>query len=268
MKINEKIRRNGPPIHSISNVPIPSFTKFTLDNGLPVFYIRQGSQELVKLDIVFKGGRHKEKVKSLSRIFSSVIKEGTLNDDAESLSSFFDMYGASYNSRSSLDYTTFTILSLTKFFPLLIEKFSEIILTPAFTEDEIQKSVENHIRKLALNSSKNEIVAYRQLTEKLFGQDAVYGYNSSEDTYKNLQRSHFFDYHKNMIEEQECSLFLCGQYDEKVEKAINKAFGQWAYKGDGRINYTKNAQSKNKRFQQPSIQDHQSAVRILSLIHI
>lgn len=262
MKINEKTRRHGPPIHSISSVPIPSFTKFTLDNGLPVYYIRQGSQELVKLDIVFKGGRHKEKAKSLSRIFSSVIKEGTIHDKAETLSSFFDMYGASYNSRSSLDYTTFTLLSLTKFFPLLIEKFSEIILAPSFAEDELQKSVENHIRKLALNSSKNEIVAYRQLTEKLFGENAVYGYNSSVETYKNIQQEDLFGYHKNMIEEQECSLFLCGQYDEEVEKAINKSLGQWAYKGNGGLDYTKENLSKNERFQFPSVQDHQSSIRI------
>lgn len=262
MKIDEHIRRNGPPIQSISHIPIPKFTHFTLDNGLPVYYIRKGSQELVKLDIVFKGGRHKEKAKTLSRIFSGVIKEGTINEDAESLSSFFDSYGASYNSRSSLDYTTFTLMSLTKFFPLIIQKFTEIILSPAFAENEIKKFIEINCRKLDLDRSKNEIVGYRMLTEKLFGQDAMYGYNSSKENYRAISKQLLLDYHKNMLEEQECVLFLCGQYDEKVEKAINESFGKWKYSGKDIINYEKAFPRKNDRFNFKSTQEHQSAIRI------
>ncbi len=262
MKIDNYTRRNGPPIQLIKNVPLPRFLSYTLDNGLPVYYIRQGSQELVKLDIVFKGGRHREKAKSLCKIFASVIKEGTLHDNAESLSSFFDTYGASYNSRSSLDYTTFTIMSLSKFFPLLIQKFSEIILEPAFKKSEIQKSIENHCRKLELNNSKNEIIAYRQLTEKLFGSEEVYGYNSSESSYKGITKELLHDYHRDMLEEQECYLFLCGQYDDVVEQAINKAFGQWKYKGNAEISYDKKNLSPDKRYNFPSAQEHQSAIRI------
>lgn len=262
MKIDEHIRRNGPPIHSISHIPIPKFTHIKLDNGLPVYYIREGSQELVKLDIVFKGGRHKEKAKTLSRIFSGVIKEGTINDDAESLSSFFDSYGASYNSRSSLDYTTFTLLSLTKFFPLLIRKFSEIILSPALAEKEIQKYIEINCRKLDLDKSKNELVAYRMLTEKLFGEEAMYGYNSSKENYRSINKELLIDYHRGLLEEQECVLFLCGQYDEKVERAINDAFGQWKYTGQDDIQYEQAFFRKQERFNFKSAQEHQSAIRI------
>jgi len=258
----EWTRKNGPPIHSISKIPIPRFNSFHLDNGIPVFFIREGSQELVKLDIVFKGGRHREQAKTLSRIFSGVIKEGTKNDSAEELSSYFDTYGASYNSRSSLDFTTFTLLSLTKFFPLLIEKFTEIILDPAFDSLEVEKFIENNCRKLDLDKSKNEIVAYRMMTEKLFGSGAVYGYNSTKESYRKINQSILKSYHKDMLEEQECFVFLCGQYDSKIEHAINSAFGQWNYQGKGKMAYAKSDVQGVGRFSYPSVQEHQSALRV------
>jgi predicted Zn-dependent peptidase len=135
-------------------------------------------------------------------------------------------------------------------------------LEPAFEEEEISKSIDNHCRKLELNNSKNEIIAYRQLTEKLFGVDAVYGYNSSKESYRNVNKTLLFDYHKNMIEEQECYLFLCGQYDEKVEKAINDSLGQWDYKGTGLIDYKKTITKKNQHYRFSSEQEHQSSIRI------
>lgn len=262
MKIDDHIRRNGPPIHSISHIPVPSFKHYKLDNGIPVYYICQGSQELVKLDIVFKGGRHKEKAKTLSRIFAGVIKEGTKHSSAEELSSFFDKYGASYTSRASLDYTTFTLMSLTKFFPLLMEKFSEIVLDPAFAQDEVEKFIENNCRKLDLDSSKNEIMAYRWMTERLFGKEAMYGYNSTKESYRSITPELLKEYHGNMLGEQECTLFLCGQYGKDVEESINKAFGQWAYSGKDDIVYEKSGKIKQQRFSFPSIQEHQSAIRM------
>ena len=262
MKIDDYTRQNGPPIHSISHIPIPRFDYFHLDNGIPVYFINDGSQELVKLDIVFKGGRHREQVKTLCRIFSGVIKEGTINDTADELSSFFDTYGASYNSRSSLDYTTFTLLSLTKFFPQLIQKFTEIILEPAFHEYEVEKFIENNCRKLDLDQSKNDIVAYRLLTEKLFGAQAAYGYNSTKESYRKINRKLLGQYHEDMLNEQECKMFLCGRYDVKVESAINMAFGQWNYQGKGTLAYAKSEPITQERFTFPSVQEHQSAIRI------
>ncbi len=262
MNIDEKIRRNGPKIHSITKIPVRPFTSFNLDNGLPVYYIRQGSQELVKLDIVFKGGRHHELHKSLNRIFAGVIKEGTQKDSAETLYEFFDRYGASYTSRSSLDYTTFTLMSLSKFFPILIQKFSEIILEPLFAEEEILKCIDNNCRKLELDQSKNELVAYRLLTEKLFGEDAVYGYNSTKENFQQITRERLVEYHQDMMTNQECTLFLCGQYDDTVEQSINQAFGQWSYTKGRKIHYKKSSFTNTDQFKFPAVQQHQSAIRI------
>jgi len=257
----DHIRLNGPEIHPIRRVPVPEFKLRHLDNGIPIYFINDGSQELTKLDIVFEGGRHAETLKTSSRAFSVMLKEGTSSYNSEELSSFFDYYGASYTTRSSLDFTTVTLFSLTKYFPLLIERLSEMILQPAFPQKELDKFRETSIQKLKLDKSKNEVVAYRMLTEQIFGKEAVYGYNSSKETYDAIDRQVIQDYYHKALQEQPCKIFLCGKYDENVLEYINKFLGQWDYKGKSETQY-KSSIFRPKKLSFESTNEHQVAVRL------
>lgn len=261
MHKNNNIRRNGPAIHPIRRVPVPNFKLRHLDNGIPIYFINDGSQELTKLDIVFEGGRHAESLRTSSRAFSVLLKEGTSSHNSEELSSFFDYYGASYNTNSSLDFTTISLFSLTKYFPLLIERLSQMVLEPAFPQKELDKFRETSIQRLTLDKSKNEVVAYRMLTEQIFGNDAVYGYNSSKESYTAIDRKVIVDYYQKTIQEQPCSLFLCGKYDENVLESINKFFGQWDYKGNAITKYA-SADFSPDKLTFKSSNEHQVAVRL------
>lgn len=261
MKLQESIRKNGPPISTIRNIDIPHHEMIKLDNGIPVYYINEGSQELTKIDVVFRGGRHHESKKSLARTFGSLMKEGTAKNPGENISAYFDYHGASFNCGSSLDHTTFTLFSLSRFFPTLLRQFTEIIFEPLFPETELEKFKKNSIQKLKLDLSKNEIMAYRHLTSDIFGESHTYGYNSTKESFTNINRNDLLRFHKNMLEKQPCYIFLTGKYDIKIIEDINELLGKWNYSGNSTILYHSTIRKPLIKYYS-SLSNLQSAIRL------
>lgn len=230
---DSSFRKTGPPITNIRNIPLPAYEKVLLDNGIPMYYINDGSQKLLKLDIVFEGGRMSETQKTQSRVFGAQLKEGTSTMNSVELSELFDYYGATYSASSSLDFITVSLFTLSKHFGKLVTPFRDVIFDPIFPPKELDKYKANSIQRLKNDQSKNDIVSYRNLTSNLFGDDHVYGYNSSEETYNALSRASMISYYEDLLGKQPCKIFLSGSYDEEVLELINRHFGQWKYKGDG-----------------------------------
>lgn len=261
MKLQNSIRKNGPPIASIRNINLPEYEIMYLDNGIPVYYINQGSQELTKIDVVFRGGRHRESKPSLARTFGSMMKEGTVHTPSENISAFFDYYGATFNCGSSLDHTSFTLFSLSKFFPKLVSQFAEIIFEPAFPIADLDKFKQNSIEKLKMDVSKNEVMAYRYLTSELFGESHIYGYNSTKESFSNIIQDDLHHFHKDMVDYQNCFIFLAGKYEKDLLTSLNNSFGKWNYSGLGKINYTPGIESPNQTsYDSPN--KLQSAIRL------
>jgi predicted Zn-dependent peptidase len=69
------------------------------------------------------------------------------------------------------------LFTLTRYFPQLIELIKDIIQFPAFDEQELQVYINNKLERLQIDLKKNEVLAYRNLTEIIFGKKHPYGRN-------------------------------------------------------------------------------------------
>jgi len=82
-----------PEIRDISKLTLPDYQLFKLDNGIPVYVVEMGTQEVLKLEVIFNAGRPYEDKKLVSRATSYLLKEGTKNFNSAQtnfLSSFID----------------------------------------------------------------------------------------------------------------------------------------------------------------------------------
>jgi hypothetical protein len=67
-------RKKGPVISKITSLNIPQIKREKLGNGTELIEVNMGTQNLVQLEILYKGGRLTEKKKGLSRATSRLIK--------------------------------------------------------------------------------------------------------------------------------------------------------------------------------------------------
>ena len=70
-------RTKVPSIRNLDSIRIPDYKEYTLSNGLPVYALNIGTQDVIKLELVFRAGRTVEHKKVVSRATQDMLKEGT-----------------------------------------------------------------------------------------------------------------------------------------------------------------------------------------------
>ncbi len=219
-------RVKAPDIQEIGNLELPCPKVYYLDNGIPVYVTNLGTQEVLKLEVVFFSGRPFESKKLVSRATANLLKEGTKNYSATDIAETIDFYGGTLSIPVNLDTSNIALFTLNKYFDNLIPVVSELLSQPSFLEDELESFKKRNIQRLQIDLTKNDVVAYRTITGKIFGEDEPYGYNSFPETYELLRKKDMEVHFARNYISGNCKIFLSGKINDKILKSVNKHLGQ------------------------------------------
>jgi len=219
-------RTIAPAIHTIQRIDLPKPEKILLSNGIPVYITNLGTQEVMKLQVAIRAGRPFEDKQMASRATTRLLREGTKRLNSAQIAEQFDFYGASLSLPTSLDFSSLVYYSMTKHFPKLIGLVTELLTQPVFPEKELITFKENSQRRLQVDLTKNDVVAYRNVTELIFGSDHPYGYNSSAEKYGDIQREDLIHHFKKNFHADHCTIFLSGKIDDSIIDLLDQHLGQ------------------------------------------
>jgi len=216
-------RKEGPPIVIDYPLEFPPFSKTTLANGVPVYEVNSGTQDIIKVDLVFKVGRVNEIKRASSKASMRLLREGTSNNSSAELAYKFDYYGAIVKIFSGLEYSYINIVCLTRHLESVWETFLEMVLQPKFDEKEIDKYKVVTSQNLRNQLSKNDVLSYRKITEIIFGSSHPYGYNTEISDIESLTRDHIQKFWQNNIGFNNAFLVLSGKYGHALRQKIIKS---------------------------------------------
>ena len=256
------LRSKAPKIQEINSLSIPLPTIYRLDNGIPVYILNMGTQEVVKLEAVFWAGRPYERQPLVARACAQLLKEGTHRHSSASIAEQIDFYGGSFSTPIDLDTTNFVLYSLHKHFDQLLPLFAEILCQPTFPEEELITYRQNNQQRLQVELSKNDVIAYRKITELIFGQKHPYGYNSFPETYDQLRRSDLIEHHQRCYVDGNCALFVSGRVNDAIIRQINQQLGQQMPKGTRAEASFPKVEAKPERWRKQNPNSVQTAIRI------
>jgi zinc protease len=255
-------RSKRPPIAKIEQVNMPDAQHLVLPNGIPVYFKHEPSTEILKFEYIHRAGRTSESHRQISRATASLLKEGTLKHSSAQLAEAIDFYGSSVKSSSNMDFAYSSLYTMRRHFGDVIPYIREMYDEPLFAEDELQKFIQVNIQKLKEELSKNEVNAYRMLTEEMFGSDHPYGYNSTEDDYLAITRDHILQHYKDHFGTDNAYLFLCGNVTDVVIKEVEKHFGSDNKKAKAIEYQSVQAPIEHKLLEMRTPNEHQSALKI------
>ncbi len=223
VKLNWK---KGPGYKQIEQINLPEYNQAFLDNGIKCIEINQGTQEIFKLDLVFKGARILEHKKLVSKFTSILMREGTQKFTSSEIAETVDFYGATLRISANLDNNFLSLSGLSKHLEKLMPIFTNVLYYPTFPIDEVEKSKRNGIQKLQMDLSKNELLNYRIFTEKLFGKDHFYGYNTEEQFINELSREDLVLHHSQAYGTDNCTILIGGKLPPDTMSILNTYLGQ------------------------------------------
>lgn len=220
MKISQSERHSGPPIKTIRDIPFPAFESWHLSNGLKVYGINAGTQEVIKCEFVFLSGRTFENKKLVSRACAALLRDGTQSFTSAEIAKKTDFFGVTINSSGGMDTASVTLYCLKKHLSSILPIVVDIIQNPIFPQNEIDRFRDRSFHRLEIELRKNDVVAYRKLTESIFGSDHPYGYNSTKELYNYVTQDDLIDFHASHFHMGNALLFVSGKVDDEVKRII------------------------------------------------
>jgi zinc protease len=219
-------RKTAPPLQDITNLQLPPTELIHLDNGIPVYITRAGTQPIVKMELVIQAGRWLEEKKLVSRMTAQLMKEGTRHRSGEAIAEWVDFYGGVISFPADLDTSNLVLLCLTKHFDKLLPLVDEILTAPAFDEADLAKLKRRSQRQLKMDLGKVDVVAYRQITEAIFGKKHPYGYNSQARLFDKIEHTDILQHFEQHYRAGNVKIFLSGRPTADVLENLNRTLGR------------------------------------------
>ena len=195
-------RKKAPERAAVSSIPAINLEPLKLDEGLNCFTIEGGTEEIIKIDLIFKAGTRFEKKPLESSICINTLKEGTSHFSSEEIAETVDFYGAQIATGLSKDRAEVTLLCQNKHLDKLIDIFTDVFMAPTFPENEIDQYKKRSRSKLAVNLDKVEFKS-RLLFSELMFPNSAYRERYDLSYYDAINRQDlvgFFEAHFNLAE--------------------------------------------------------------------
>lgn len=246
------------------NLLLKPYESFVLDNGVPVYAVNAGAQEVLQLELLFYAGNWFEEQKSVASATNYLLKNGTTDKTAFQLNEEFEYYGA-YCSRSCYNETAvLSLSSLSKHLPPLLPVIRDMITASVFSDAELDIYKQNSKQRLAVNLKKSDFVATRLLDAYLYGEQHPYGAYTDAGDIDALNSPLLKEYFKQHYLYGRCVIFVSGKLPADLSQQLNKAFGDLSVSAcDNRLPAIDAAPAVQKKYRIQNDPDGvQGAIRI------
>jgi zinc protease len=220
-------RTVAPPIKDAVefNIILKPYQKVSLANGVPVYYINDGAEEVSMIEFVFNAGNAFENKNMVASAANYLVKNGTGKKTALEINEHFEYYGA-YLSRSCQNETSsITVHCLSKHVKEILPVIREIITDSVFPDQELEIFKQNSIQRLAVSMQKCDFVANRLIDQYLYGFEHPYGRVSSVADIQAITRDDLVNFFREFYVNAKCTIFAAGKLPTDFGELLDTHFG-------------------------------------------
>lgn len=229
-------RNISPKVYGVDRVEYiePDFHR--LNNGVELFTINSGDQEVVKIDFSFKAGSWYGNARLDSTMAASMLQEGTSTHKASEIANTFDFYGAQFSSASSYDNNYISLLSLKKYLPHLLPLVSEIIRESSFPEEEFEILRAKRKQRAIVDAGRVGLIAQKGFLRNLFGEGHPYSPVASPEYYDTISLKEVKSHFNRFYLPNRMTITASGFIDAEVIRIIEDNFSAtWGVKDEAEI---------------------------------
>ncbi|MBK7433021.1 MAG: insulinase family protein [Chitinophagaceae bacterium] len=208
------------------NLQLKPYEHFTLDNGVPVYCIDAGAQDVLQIEMVFYAGNWIEEKKNLAAVTNFMLKSGTGSRTAYQINEDFEYYGAYCNRACYNETAVITLSTLNKQLPHLLPVVAEMITDSVFPESELSIYKQNSKQRLSVNLKKSDFVAARLSDAYVYGENHPYGRYTNREDIDALETAEIKAFFQQYYVNGECVLFVSGKLPAGLQQQLNNAFGK------------------------------------------
>ncbi len=228
MKKTSTLQRKKAPaiVDAVNfNLHLKPYTKLVLKNGIEVYTINAGAEEVMSLECVFFAGNSYEDTNLVAATANFLLKNGTTARNAFQINEHFDYFGSYLNRACYNETATVTLHCLNKHIGELLPVVRELISDSTLPAEELDIYRQSMKQRLRVNLKKSEFVAGRLIDSYLYGEEHPYGRYSHESDFDALDQATLKAFYEKYYRDGKLIIFAAGRLPSDLETLLNKAFG-------------------------------------------
>lgn len=214
------------PIQIPPRIEIPELLEITpaheelLENGLKLYTLQAEEFEVVRLTLVFHAGPVTQSAPFVAGATANLLAEGSTRLSGREIAERLDFYGSYFEVNLDRDYIYISFCALGKYIRETLEMASEILLHPAFPEQEVATYRTKRRQQLAIERQKVDVQARERFVEALFGVEHPYGICYPEAAYEHLSREQLLDHYHRLYVASNALAVCSGHITSEAREAI------------------------------------------------
>jgi len=201
------------------------YQKFVLDNGVEVYTIDAGAEEVMAIEWVFYAGNSQEEQNLVAATTNFLLRNGTSTKNAFQINEHFEYYGSYLNRACYNETATITLHCLNKHAGILMPAVKELITDSTMPQEELDVYKQNMKQRLKVSLKKSDFIAGRLIDTYLYGEKHPYGKYSSAEDFDALEREQLLAFYKKYYQEGKLVMFIAGKLPANLEEVLNQNFG-------------------------------------------
>ncbi|MFN2355799.1 MAG: M16 family metallopeptidase [Desulfopila sp.] len=213
------------------NAATPKVERMVLDNQMVVLFSEQHQLPFITINLLFDAGswRDPQKQPGLANLTAEGILLGTEKYSLDAINRELDFLGAELSTACDRDFMTVSFRILTKHLEQGMELFNEVVIQPAFPEEQIQRKKREIQGMLKSVQVQPNYIADRQFHQILFRQNP-YGHpvEGSIESLARMGRKSVADFYKKFLKPNNAILAIVGDVtkEEMTSKVLSR-LAQW-----------------------------------------
>ena len=220
-------RKQSPSIIDAVNfdLRLKQVERYTLRNGIEVYAINAGAEEVMSIELIFNAGNWYEQKNLVAASANFLLRNGTSKRSAFQINEHFEYYGSYLNRACYNETATITLHCLNKHIHELLPVVKELVVDSVMPEPELATYKQNMQQRLKVSVRKCDFVASRLIDTYLFGEDHPYGKYSTVEGFDALTRDELMAFYKEYYQNGKLVIFAAGKLPADLAAQLDKCLG-------------------------------------------
>ncbi len=210
------------------------FERAELDNGMKVIVARRDAVPVVQMQLSVDAGYASDQFTDagVAKLAMNMLDEGTRKRSSLEISDELTMLGASIGSGSNLDTSIVSLSALTTTLEDSMEVFADVIMNPAFPEDELARLKLQQINAIKREQLSPQSMALRIFPKLIYGNDHAYSnpYSGTGtlESVDGITTKHLREFHNTWFKPNNATMIVVGDITlAEVLPRLEAMFSKW-----------------------------------------
>lgn len=216
-----------PPVSGFTGLHLEFPRCVSLRNGIPVWVIDNGEDDINRLTYYFDGGMLHEDRPYQAALTMATLAEGNAHRDAAAIAESFDYYGSLKQANSGDAHSVVSLSSLNDNFAGALEVMQQCVATATFPDHEFGIIRQQQVSNCEIALERVKYLAMKEMKRLYYGDGHPLSMRATPGDIAALTPDDALRFHRRHFVPARCRLVLAGRITDRELATVDDLVGSW-----------------------------------------